>query len=387
VPPSDVAAPISAADFPAAVPSEINPPGLYQGPAGSLALNTAKGYEPSLITDWPAGAELLGDAQARALPLAGIALGIALALIAIDLLVALASAGRLTTSKTVRAAVLLVGLALPLVPLNGMEQTAHAQAFLDYTDEELDNPALVLRFGYVLTGDLESDTRVEEGLDGLSRYLTERTSVSPAPPDAVDPEIDPLELYPLIYLAVPDEATALSPQAISNLNAYMRTGGAIIIDTRNGASAGGESDFSGLQTLLSGLDAPALAPVPPDHVVTRSYYLIDGFPGRYSGRKLWIDASSITPGERRGDGVSSLFVGDADWVSAWARNARGQALYSVDGGKLQREYALRFGINLAMHILTGNYKEDQVHLPTLLERLGQDGDDSAPIGPEDELQE
>ena len=371
VPPSDLAAPISAADFPQTQPSEVNPPGLYQGPAGSLALNAARDYIPAPITDWPAGATLLGDAEARALPLAGLALGLALALIAIDLLVALATAGRLTTTRAARTTALLITLTLPLTGPSAVQNSAEAQV---YSEEELANPALLMRFGYILTGDTDTDKRVQEGLTGLSRYLTERTSVAPSTPDAVDPETDPLELYPLIYLAVPETARPLSPDAIANLNAYMRTGGALILDTRNGASVSGESDFSGLQNLLAGLDAPSLAPVPADHVVTRSYYLIDSFPGRYSGRKLWIDASTITPGERRGDGVSSLFVGDADWVSAWASDARGRALYGVDGGKLQREYALRFGINLAMHILTGNYKEDQVHLPTLLERLGQDDD-------------
>jgi hypothetical protein len=44
---------------------------------------------------------------------------------------------------------------------------------------------------------------------------------------------------------------------------------------------------------------------------------------------------------------------------------RGQA------GEIQREYAYRFGVNLIMHVLTGNYKSDQVHVPNLLERLGQ----------------
>ena len=37
----------------------------------------------------------------------------------------------------------------------------------------------------------------------------------------------------------------------------------------------------------------------------------------------------------------------------------------------QRELAYRFGVNLVMYALTGNYKTDQVHVPTLLERLGQ----------------
>ena len=42
-----------------------------------------------------------------------------------------------------------------------------------------------------------------------------------------------------------------------------------------------------------------------------------------------------------------------------------------EGGEEQREMARRFGVNLVMYALTGNYKTDQVHVPALLERLGQ----------------
>ena len=31
---------------------------------------------------------------------------------------------------------------------------------------------------------------------------------------------------------------------------------------------------------------------------------------------------------------------------------------------------MRFGVNLVMYVLTGNYKSDQVHVPAILERLG-----------------
>jgi hypothetical protein len=33
--------------------------------------------------------------------------------------------------------------------------------------------------------------------------------------------------------------------------------------------------------------------------------------------------------------------------------------------------AFRFGVNLVMYALTGNYKSDQVHAPEVLRRLGQ----------------
>jgi hypothetical protein len=43
----------------------------------------------------------------------------------------------------------------------------------------------------------------------------------------------------------------------------------------------------------------------------------------------------------------------------------------VGGSDRQREYAFRVGVNIVMYALTGNYKTDQVHVPALLERLGQ----------------
>jgi hypothetical protein len=43
----------------------------------------------------------------------------------------------------------------------------------------------------------------------------------------------------------------------------------------------------------------------------------------------------------------------------------------VEGEPRQREMAFRAGVNIVMYTLTGNYKADQVHVPALLERLGQ----------------
>ena len=77
------------------------------------------------------------------------------------------------------------------------------------------------------------------------------------------------------------------------------------------------------------------------------------------------------PGERVNDGVSSIIVGSNNWAAAWAVDAQGRHLFAaVPGGERQREMAYRFGVNLAMYTLTGNYKSDQVHVPSILERLG-----------------
>jgi hypothetical protein len=66
-----------------------------------------------------------------------------------------------------------------------------------------------------------------------------------------------------------------------------------------------------------------------------------------------------------------VIIGGNDWASAWAVDASGQPVADVSGGDQQREMAVRFGINVVMYALTGNYKTDQVHAPALLERMGR----------------
>jgi hypothetical protein len=116
--------------------------------------------------------------------------------------------------------------------------------------------------------------------------------------------------------------------------------------------------------------------VPEDHVLTKSFYLLRSFPGRWDNGALWVEAGAGSDGDgrkaRRADGVTSIMVTSNDFASAWALDASGRPLYPVvPGGEDQREMALRTGINIVMHALTGNYKADQVHVPALLERLGQ----------------
>jgi hypothetical protein len=152
------------------------------------------------------------------------------------------------------------------------------------------------------------------------------------------------------------------------VNAYLRSGGAFVVDTRDASP--GHDVSANLETLLAGIDAPPLQPAPADHVITKSYYLIQSFPGRLNGR-LWIEKSSADRTVRRGDGVSGLFIGGSDWAGAWAIDQNGKPLFSRPGGEHAREMSYRFGINLVMYILTGNYKDDQVHIPDLLERLGK----------------
>ncbi|MEO0606829.1 MAG: DUF4159 domain-containing protein [Pseudomonadota bacterium] len=371
--PSAGATPLRASDFGTVIPSEEHPPGLYQGPAGTRALNVAAEYTATAMTDWPSGARLLGDAEARTIRLGGLLLAAAIALLCLDLIVALGLAGRLPALQRAVAAGLVITLTGSLALPGDSAAQSGFQRFTDDIGDKETAAALDMRLAYIETGDARADRATKAGLEGLSLVLFRRSSVEPAAPHAVDPETDALDVYPVIFLALPDTPEPLSETAMARLNAYMRNGGALFIDTRRGGEIGAGNSFDDLDRVLAGLDTPPLAPVPQDHVLTRSYYLLQSFQGRYANRNLWIEATGAADKtERRGDGVSRLFVGDADYLAAWAIDERGRPIYSVDGGDTQREMSIRFGVNLIIYILTGNYKEDQVHVPALLERLGED---------------
>jgi hypothetical protein len=378
VQPEAEATPIAGENFFAAPISQQNPPGFYEGPAGLRARNAAAGEEPARFTDWPASAVLLGDTAPVNRPLAGPLLAAALALVALDLFIALYVAGRFRKSARavagLAAGLIVSGLLLAPPPAAAQFRQPLNQNPSEEPLSKLEEATEQLRFAYVLTGDRDLDELSAAGLFGLSLTLYRRTSVEPGMPHGVDLEDDALEVYPLIFLALPDAPTPLSAEAVANLNRYMASGGLLIIDTRRGGSPNTDSARP-LEGFMNGINIEALVPVPSDHVLRRSYYLLEEFPGRYASPRVWIETSAAeTAAEMGTSNVSRVLLGAGDWASAWAVDERGRPLKTVDGGEGQREMARRAGVNFAMYALTGTYKDDGVHMPELLKRLGQDQD-------------
>jgi len=254
----------------------------------------------------------------------------------------------------------------------------------DDPDPRLVRAADEVALAYIVTGDAEVDAATEAGLRGLSQVLTARTTVEPGGPIGIDPEQDDLSLLTFLYWPVTEAQAPPSPQAYVRLNHFLRSGGMILFDTRDGdiAGLGGPDGGAALQALAAPLDIPPLAPIPSDHVLTRSYYLLGDFPGRYQGREVWAEAPPAgaeaaegVPFRNLNDGVSPVVIGGNAWAEAWAVNENGLPMFSIGSGfegERQREMAYRFGVNLIMYVLTGNYKSDQVHVPALLERLRQE---------------
>ena len=362
-------APIPAREFSRTRVSPRHPPGLYGAHEVESALNTVAAHD----TLMPLTGESLqpyGNTQARALE--PYLLAAAMALLLFDALLALWLRG--------------------FTP-NKLRWIGGAAAFLLFVpqaradDATAMKAALDTRLAYVKTGLADVDATSQAGLTGLGYALRARTSYEPLEPVGVDPERDDLSLYPLLYWPMDPRAKNLSPRAQSKVADFMRQGGTILFDTRDlslgavrGASSPGEQT---LRRITGGLDMPRLAPLPSDHVLTKAFYILRDFPGRWTGGRLWVEnlppaaqGNANAPGAppaRGGDGVSPVIIGGNDWAAAWAVDANGRFLSAPSpGGELQREMALRFGINLVIYALTGNYKTDVVHAPALLQRLGNE---------------
>jgi len=306
---------------------------------------------------------------------------VALILWLVDGVIALALLGRLpawTGRKIISdtAAVLFIALIMAAFPNATLAQETRA------ADEQAPQAALETRLAYVITGDAAVDAMSAAGLTGLSKVLRDRTAFEAADPMGVNPEHDELVFFPLIYWPMTVRQQMLPEKALSRIDAYMKNGGTILFDTRdqltnfNLGREGEREPGPGqavLREILKSLDIPPLMQVAEDHVLTRSYYLLRDFPGRYAGGQLWVVAAADGAQETTGgDGVSAIIIGANDWAAAWAVDETGAPLLPVEpGGETQRERAYRTGVNLVMYSLTGNYKTDQVHLPVLLERLGQ----------------
>ncbi len=226
---------------------------------------------------------------------------------------------------------------------------------------------------YIQSGDSGLDAVTQRGLESLSEILTRRTSVEPDGVVSVNPETDNLAFFPIIYWAISPGKAPYSGKAMQNVQNYLDHGGTIVFDTRDqSGSTGSGTETEGsrtLQQMTGSLNIPPLIPIPKDHVLTRSFYLLKDFPGRYSGGTVWVEQHSA--GGR--DDVSSVIIGGNDWAGSWASSGVGSSARQsmLFGGSKQEEMSLRFGVNLVMYALTGNYKNDQVHLPHILKRLDQ----------------
>ncbi len=362
-----------------------HPPGFYGPPDALFAVNTLTANDRLAPLDFSAlsGANREIYRTTEPQDLRGPIFLAALALCLLDTLVVLILGGgiqRLAPRWSRAAAAVVIGVAvIGLTLASARAQNLHGG--------DVPQSAIETKLAYVVTGNSEVDAISKAGLSGLTLFLAQRTALEGGDPIGLDIGHDELAYYPLIYWPIVPGAMPPSAEALKRIDTYMKSGGTVLFDTRDAVVAppgpGGETRSPGmleLRKILSSLDLPELEPVPRDHVLTKTFYLLRDFPGRFNTGQLWVEAlpaadenEDVTARPARGgDGVSSIIITSNDLAGAWATRPDGQPMLPiVEGEPRQREFAFRAGVNIVMYTLTGNYKADQVHVPALLERLGQ----------------
>jgi hypothetical protein len=372
----DLAKPIQAGAK--VVASSINPPGLYGSEDGFEALNLFPdntGLEPVGLPNDLKVVET-GFAGDNSISLKPWLLFGALMLALADTLAMLVLGGAFARRTAAAALTVLIAIGI------GAAHVVPARA----DDSKPGDDVLMARLdkthlAYVITGEPEVDRISNRGLAGLSDYLYYRTTLEPGDPVGVDIDKDELSLFPILYWPVAATAKMPSDAALSRIDAYMRSGGTVLFDTQDQLSAltatgTVSANTQRLREILANIDIPPLEPVPSDHVLTKAFYLLKSFPGRYASGPLWVEAQTTKADPSRparaGDGVTPIMITGNDFAGAWATDDMGAPLLPlVPPDENQREMAYRVGVNIMMYMLTGNYKADQVHVPALLERLGQ----------------
>ncbi len=297
---------------------------------------------------------------------------ISFVLLILDLLISLMIRGYffpddLAKKRTKIIPVLLLIFLYPLIlPTKTLAQTNHNPND-GFALEALSKTTVA----FVITGEPAIDSISKSGLSTLTDLLRQRTAVDAGPPIGVNLAMDELSFFPLIYWPIVSDPPELDDVIIQKVNAFMKNGGTIFFDTRDQYETSLTGTGNGIETfnfISNILNLPFLTPIPSDHVLTKSFYLLKEFPGRFTGGELWIKDHGV----EKNPEISPIIIGSHDWASAWARDQHGNFRFPIiPHGEEQRELSFRAGINLIMYVLTGNYKADQVHVPAILERLGQ----------------
>ena len=212
-------------------------------------------------------------------------------------------------------------------------------------------PFYAPRIGYMLSHDDIQDNLSDSGLTQLTQFINRRTVARLGQPLPLTPQSPLLPFVPLIYWPLGATNTHLSPTEARIIEHYLSKGGIILFDSIDGSAR-----------LQSSLSLPPLVPIDDEHTVTRSFFLIPLSLWRKTNTPLpWSDhhaqANTLT---------ASVFASQHNWAQLWRSHLYVPQQASV---LTRQELAMRFGLNLVLYALTGNYKRDQIHALTIIERL------------------
>lgn len=203
-----------------------------------------------------------------------------------------------------------------------------------------------------------------DDLSAARRWAWELTRRSSAPgrlaAELVRPESSDLLEEPFTVWAGDADPGKLSSQALRGLRQYLRLGGVLVVDERSKTKENVTFSEGVKRELKRVLPESGIVELPRQHVVFKSYYILDQPMGRRPGPD---HIEAIVRG-----GMAQVLFLNHDLLGALARQGDNWAHPMEVNSAAAREQAVRFAVNLAMYVLCSDYKDDQVHAPFLMRR-------------------
>jgi len=188
----------------------------------------------------------------------------------------------------------------------------------------------------------------------LARDVSQRTSIEMAPRPVVSAAVDETTLeQPWIWVSGLEDVVARGSEEIRpDIAFWIKRGGFLIVDRAPGIDQLGkltEKIFS--RENFKGV----WQPIPPDHEVMRSFYLLDALP--LCQNMVWQGFQF--------DGRLAILAAPYKFLDSLGENAPPSGCANAP----DRERSVRVFVNLMMVALATDYKKDQIHLPEILKRL------------------
>lgn len=327
--------------------NEKLPPGLYENDGNALALNIGASFKNAKIINLPDFIKI-SNAENDKNKFSDIFLIIAFILLFLDVIL---------TSTNLKN---IFKFAILIYAFNLFSPNLSYAQITTLKDD--------LKLAYIITNDQANDKQSQSGLLGLANALEQRTNIEPNGTIGINLEKDELAKHPIIYWLIPKNGMEISQKSRDALNKYMQNGGILFIDTQ---ALGMENSRAqnNLKKAVYGLKIPPLEKVPPDHVLKKSFYLLQNFQGFYKNSSLWVE-SAASKDVSANDGVTPIIISDGNFARLWA-GSKGQSITTIFGGNFDDELGIRAGINIIIYALTGQYKGDQIHINSILKKFNR----------------
>ena len=193
----------------------------------------------------------------------------------------------------------------------------------------------------------------------LSEEIRLRTSIDMAR-EGVAVDLTSKDLFGSLFTVFAgNEPFTLTDGERAALKRWIGLGGLLVFDNCGQTGVAPGYDESVRRELGKMFPQEPISRVSPEHVLYRTFYRLD-YPAGRAINKPFVEGMRL--GKRY-----AVILNPNDLTGALARDPSGRFLATpTPGGENQREMAIRFGVNLMMYATCLHYKDDQVHIDTLL---------------------